>query len=69
LHPLESAALSRRTRQADIADRDGSWQSRRRTTLDTDKIEASLKKGVLTVTLRKTAEAQKPIKQIEVKGA
>ena len=37
-------------------------------TVDTDKIEASFKKGVLTVTLPKTAEAQKPIKKIEVKG-
>jgi len=34
---------------------------------DTDKIEASLKNGVLTVTLPKTAEAQKPAKKIEVK--
>ena len=33
-----------------------------------DKIEASFKKGVLTVTLPKTAEAQKPVKKIEVKG-
>jgi hypothetical protein len=68
LHPLKSAAFSRRTRHADIADRDGSWQNKRRTTLGTDKIEASLKKSVLTVTLRKTAGAQKPVKQIEVKG-
>ena len=37
-------------------------------TVDTDKIEASFKKGVLTVSLPKTAEAQKPIKKIEVKG-
>ena len=36
--------------------------------VDTDKIEASFKKGVLTVTLPKTAEAQKPVKKIEVKG-
>ena len=36
--------------------------------VDTDKIEASFKNGVLTVTLPKTAEAQKPIKKIEVKG-
>ncbi len=35
--------------------------------VDTDKIEASLKNGVLTVTLPKTAEAQKPAKKIEVK--
>ena len=37
-------------------------------TVDADKIEASFKKGVLTVTLPKTAEAQKPVKKIEVKG-
>ena len=37
-------------------------------TVDTDKIEASFKKGVLTVTLPKTAEAQKPVKKIAVKG-
>lgn len=36
--------------------------------VDTDKIEAAFKKGVLTVTLPKTAEAQKPVKTIEVKG-
>jgi len=36
--------------------------------VDTDKIEAAFKKGVLTVTLPKTAEAQKPVKKIEVKG-
>ncbi len=36
--------------------------------VDADKIEASFKKGVLTVTLPKTAEAQKPVKAIEVKG-
>ncbi len=35
-------------------------------TVDTAKIEASFKKGVLTVTLPKTAEAQKPVKKIEV---
>jgi HSP20 family protein len=35
--------------------------------VDTDKIEASLKAGVLTVTLPKTAEARKPAKKIEVK--
>ena len=35
--------------------------------VDTDKIEASLKNGVLTVTLPKTAEAQKPARKIEVK--
>jgi len=37
-------------------------------TVDSDKIEASFKKGVLTVTLPKTPEAQKPVKKIEVKG-
>ena len=37
-------------------------------TVDADKIEASFKKGVLTVTLPKTAEAQKPVKKIAVKG-
>lgn len=36
---------------------------------DTDKIEASFKKGVLTVTLPKKPEAQKPAKKIEVKTA
>ena len=36
--------------------------------VDADKIAASFKKGVLTVTLPKTAEAQKPVKTIEVKG-
>lgn len=37
--------------------------------VDADKIEASLKKGVLTVTLPKKPEAQKPAKKIEVKSA
>lgn len=37
--------------------------------VDTDKIEASLKKGVLTVNLPKKPEAQKPAKQIKVKAA
>jgi HSP20 family protein len=37
--------------------------------IDTDKIEASLKKGVLTVTLPKTAEAEKAATRIEVKEA
>jgi HSP20 family protein len=37
--------------------------------VDADKIEASLKKGVLTVTLPKKPEAQKPAKKIEVKPA
>jgi HSP20 family protein len=35
--------------------------------VDADKIEASFKKGLLTVTLPKTAEAQKAAKKIEVK--
>jgi HSP20 family protein len=37
--------------------------------VDPDKIEANLKKGVLTVTLPKKPEAQKPAKKIEVKAA
>jgi len=37
--------------------------------VDAAKIEASLNKGVLTVTLPKTAEAQKPAKKIAVKAA
>jgi len=37
--------------------------------VDADKITAGLAKGVLTVTLPKTAEAQKPTKKIEVKAA
>jgi HSP20 family protein len=37
--------------------------------VEADKIEASFKKGVLTVTLPKKPEAQKPVKKIEVKGA
>ena len=36
--------------------------------VDTDKIEAAFKKGVLTVMLPKTADSQKPVKKIEVKG-
>ena len=36
--------------------------------VDTDKIEASFKHGVLTVKLPKTAEAQKLVKKVEVKG-
>jgi len=35
--------------------------------VDRDKITADLAKGVLTITLPKTAEAQKPQKKIEVK--
>ena len=37
--------------------------------VDPDRIEASFKKGVLTVILPKKAEAQKPAKKIEVKSA
>jgi HSP20 family protein len=37
--------------------------------VDADKIEANLKKGVLTVTLPKKPEALKPAKKIEVKAA
>ncbi len=37
--------------------------------VDPDKIEANIKNGVLTVTLPKRAEAQKPAKKIEVKSA
>jgi HSP20 family protein len=38
-------------------------------TVDSDKIEASFMKGVLTVTLPKKVDAQKPAKKIEVKAA
>ena len=37
--------------------------------VDAEKIEASFKKGVLTVTLPKKPEAQKPEKKIDVKAA
>jgi HSP20 family protein len=37
--------------------------------VDRDKIAADLSKGVLTITLPKSAEAQKPEKKIEVKAA
>jgi HSP20 family protein len=37
--------------------------------VDADKIEATFKKGVLTLTLPKKLEAQKPAKKIEVKAA
>jgi HSP20 family protein len=36
--------------------------------VDADKIEANFKKGVLTVTLPKRPEAQKPAKKIDVKA-
>jgi len=39
------------------------------TTVDAEKIEANFKKGVLTVTLPKKVEAQKPAKKIDVKAA
>jgi HSP20 family protein len=38
-------------------------------TVDTDKIEASFKSGVLTLILPKNPEAQKPAKKVEVKAA
>ena len=37
--------------------------------VDTDKIEASFKRGVLTITLPKKPEAQTPEKKIQVKAA
>ncbi len=37
--------------------------------VDTDKIEATFKKGVLTLALPKSAEAQKAAKKIDVKAA
>jgi HSP20 family protein len=37
--------------------------------VDADKIEASFNKGVLTLTLPKKPEAQKPVKKIDVKAA
>ncbi len=37
--------------------------------VDAEKIEASFKKGVLTVTLPKKPEAQKPEKKIEIKAS
>ncbi len=37
--------------------------------VDRDKVAADFSKGVLTITLPKTAEAQKPQKKIEVKSA
>jgi len=49
----------------------GSFQRRFRLpeTVDADKIEATIKNGVLKVTLPKTAEAQKAEKKIPVKAA
>jgi len=37
--------------------------------VDADKIEASFKKGIITLTLPKKLEAQQPAKKIEVKAA
>jgi len=37
--------------------------------VDTDKIEATFKNGVLTVTMPNSAEAQKSAKKITVKAA
>jgi HSP20 family protein len=37
--------------------------------IDRDKVNADFPKGVLTITLPKTAEAQKPQKKIEVRSA
>lgn len=37
--------------------------------VDTDKIEANFKKGILSITLPKKPEAQKPAKKIDVKAA
>ena len=37
--------------------------------VDRNKIAADISKGVMTLTLPKTAEAQKPIKKIEVKSS
>lgn len=37
-------------------------------TVDADKIEAAFKKGVLTITLPKKADAQKPQKKIDIKA-
>lgn len=37
--------------------------------VDSEKVEATFSKGVLTIRLPKTAEAQKPAKKIEVKAA
>jgi HSP20 family protein len=37
-------------------------------TVDSNKIEARFKKGVLRVTLLKTGESKKPVRKIELKG-
>jgi HSP20 family protein len=37
--------------------------------VESDKIEATFKKGVLTVTVPKSAEAQRTAKKIVIKGA
>jgi len=37
--------------------------------VDRNKVAADFSKGVLTVTLPKTAEAQRPAKKIEVKSS
>ena len=37
--------------------------------VDRDKVAAEFSKGVLTITLPKTAEAQRPVKKIDVKSA
>ena len=37
--------------------------------VDRDKLAADFSKGVLTITLPKTAQAQKPARKIEVKSA
>ena len=37
--------------------------------VDTDKVEANFKKGVLTITLPKKPEAQKPVKKVEIRAA
>ncbi len=45
------------------------WYRHAEAGVDTDKIEAAFKNGVLNVTLPKKPEAQKPAKNIEVKAA
>jgi len=36
--------------------------------IDEDKVSASFRNGVLTVTLPKTAQARRPVKRITIKG-